>query len=160
MQTVRLASTSPEHSFGSETYLSVIQSYKQQKTITRLRWTIMRTALVMGRRCHILYSDRICSCGKNETDDLNHFLWSCMFFEEIRTKWISPLMGRTKYWANEEKTIWLLSNTLEPAIYSLGIFVLLVQRIRAKIKYGFPVLFYHSLLHFTSSFRSLYIVLF
>ncbi|KAJ7345915.1 hypothetical protein JRQ81_001865 [Phrynocephalus forsythii] len=73
-------------------YLSQLETYKFRKAFTLARCEAFPSVVLEGRFKSIPREQRLCPCGSDEIESIDHMMLRCSRHKKIRAKYITPLL--------------------------------------------------------------------
>ncbi|KAJ7338059.1 hypothetical protein JRQ81_010586 [Phrynocephalus forsythii] len=74
------------------TYLSQLEIYKFRKSFTLARCEAFTSMVLEARFNSIPREQRLCPCGSDEIESIEHMMFRCSRHKKIRAKYITPLL--------------------------------------------------------------------
>ena len=69
-------------------------SAKTRRAFTLARCNVLLSKLMEGRFQHIPISDCLCPCNDGQVETVGHVLLYCLFYRDLRTNFLSPIILR------------------------------------------------------------------
>lgn len=96
--------------FSPARYFYNIVIPKFRIAFTKARCNALLSAVLLGRYSRRPYSERLCPCPQNVVETTAHIVLQCPYYDDLRSKFISPIFGIEMGMQAEEQLAFLLSD--------------------------------------------------